>query len=277
MRSTSYKHGFTMVELLTVIAIIAILVAILFPVAATVREQARANSCMSNLHQLWVAVGIYKQDEGGYPPALQGYVEVPGGAYLAGPVVPYVDADDIINGFLYREQVKDINLFRCPDNPITDKSAITIAHFPPRPANWPANASYIGDVLANNPCPTDQFGTIDCFTEGPFRGLPRYYYTWNSYDIGPRVDAKGAPIRNNTSYVYDRHYGLDWTGVTGLTDLTVQLKYENPPNDKTILTYCTWHAAVAGNTSTPAVALAGNAKKYDLGQIVRHGANFLNR
>lgn len=279
MRSASRKQGFTLIELLTVIAIIAVLVAILFPLAGTVREQARANSCMSNLHQLWVAANVYKQDEGGYPPALMGYVEMPGGAYLTDTSSPHVNADQIINGFLYKEHVKDINLFRCPDNPTTSRSPLTIAYFPPRPQNWPPGIPYIADTLAsNNVCPTDSNGTVDCFTDGPLRGLPKFYYTWNSYDIGPRLAPDGTIVRDGSgNIIYDRHYSVDWTGVTGLGDLPVQLKYENPPNDKTVLTYCYWHAAIAGANSAPAISLAGNAKKVPLAHTLLNGANYLNR
>jgi len=45
-----------------VIAIIAILAAILFPVFAKAREKARASSCMSNLKQIGVALMQYVQD-----------------------------------------------------------------------------------------------------------------------------------------------------------------------------------------------------------------------
>jgi type II secretory pathway pseudopilin PulG len=45
--------------LLVVIAIIAILAAILFPVFARAREKARQASCQSNLKQLGLAAGLY--------------------------------------------------------------------------------------------------------------------------------------------------------------------------------------------------------------------------
>ena len=56
------KHGFTLTELLIVIAIIAILAAILFPVFAQAREKARQTSCLSNQKQIGLAVMQYIQD-----------------------------------------------------------------------------------------------------------------------------------------------------------------------------------------------------------------------
>jgi prepilin-type N-terminal cleavage/methylation domain-containing protein/prepilin-type processing-associated H-X9-DG protein len=56
------RNGFTLVELLVVFAIIAILAAILFPVFARARENARRASCQSNLKQLGLAFAQYIQD-----------------------------------------------------------------------------------------------------------------------------------------------------------------------------------------------------------------------
>jgi prepilin-type N-terminal cleavage/methylation domain-containing protein len=54
--------GFTLVELLTVIAIIALLVAILFPVFAQVKQKARQVSCLSNMRQIGTALLVYTHD-----------------------------------------------------------------------------------------------------------------------------------------------------------------------------------------------------------------------
>lgn len=59
---TGAKRAFTLIELLIVIAIIAILAAILFPVFARAREQARKSYCMSNLKQMGLAEVQYSQD-----------------------------------------------------------------------------------------------------------------------------------------------------------------------------------------------------------------------
>jgi prepilin-type N-terminal cleavage/methylation domain-containing protein/prepilin-type processing-associated H-X9-DG protein len=56
------RRGFTLIELLVVIAIISILAAILFPVFARARENARRASCMSNVKQMGLGVMQYTQD-----------------------------------------------------------------------------------------------------------------------------------------------------------------------------------------------------------------------
>jgi prepilin-type N-terminal cleavage/methylation domain-containing protein len=57
--------GFTLVELLFVIAIIAILIALLLPVLAGAREQSRRVTCTARLHQLATALILYAHDHRG--------------------------------------------------------------------------------------------------------------------------------------------------------------------------------------------------------------------
>jgi prepilin-type N-terminal cleavage/methylation domain len=56
------RRGFTLTEMLTVIAIMAILMALLFPVFSTSRERARQNACLTNLKQVGTALTAYAQD-----------------------------------------------------------------------------------------------------------------------------------------------------------------------------------------------------------------------
>ena len=56
------KTGFTLVEVLCVIAIIAVLAMILFPVFAHAREKARQTTCLNNQKQVALAFTIWAQD-----------------------------------------------------------------------------------------------------------------------------------------------------------------------------------------------------------------------
>lgn len=58
-------HAFTLIEILTVIAILAILIGILIPVLSHVREAGRSTTCLNNLHQLGAAFLAYATDNNG--------------------------------------------------------------------------------------------------------------------------------------------------------------------------------------------------------------------
>jgi prepilin-type N-terminal cleavage/methylation domain-containing protein/prepilin-type processing-associated H-X9-DG protein len=62
------RHGFTVIEVLVVIGIIAVLMAILLPAMERVRHQAYIDKCASNLRQIGMAIQTYAQDNhGNYP------------------------------------------------------------------------------------------------------------------------------------------------------------------------------------------------------------------
>ena len=62
------RRGFTLIELLAVIAIIAVLGAILIPMISGVRARGAMSTSASNLRQLATAVGLYANENNGYPP-----------------------------------------------------------------------------------------------------------------------------------------------------------------------------------------------------------------
>lgn len=70
--SQSRRSGFTLVELLVVMAVIGLLVALLLPAVNAAREASRRVACINNLRQLGLAALNFESSQGRFPPGYLG-------------------------------------------------------------------------------------------------------------------------------------------------------------------------------------------------------------
>ncbi len=66
MRKTRH-NGFTLIEMLIVVAIIAVLAALLLSALTQAKQRAQRTQCISNLRQLGLVLHAYAEDNHGYP------------------------------------------------------------------------------------------------------------------------------------------------------------------------------------------------------------------
>lgn len=137
-----YQRAFTLLELLVVITIISLLAAILFPVFARVRENARRASCQSNMRQMGLAFVQYTQDYDETMPLAQLELAPAGSSdfltWRSG-IYPYI---------------KNFQAYQCPSNPkrstTTSYDGNSVPGYPKFFRSYAANTSGFGNLVVPN-------------------------------------------------------------------------------------------------------------------------------
>lgn len=255
-----------MIELLTVIAIIAILAAIIFPVFSRAKDNANRGSDMSSMNSLRTALQLYRQDQGGYPPALLGYVT----QYQTGPKAGQTMPANEIAGFLYPRRVDSIDVFRSVKLKASTTD-ITTAVWPTPDSRAAGSAPQIdldgnGRIDgADDPANARQaFGTSQV-VQGP--SSARQFYKISGYDVADVPTASGTRT--------ELRYTLFWTtwglGGGNALDDPRQLGYNDPP-ENTVITWNSFYRDYTGANVNRVkrevvLFLGGSAKNYDSADV----------
>jgi prepilin-type N-terminal cleavage/methylation domain-containing protein/prepilin-type processing-associated H-X9-DG protein len=126
-------HGFTLLELITSIAVIAVLLALLLPAVSAAREAARRSQCAGNLRQMATALTNYEATHAAFP-----------GLDFKYSLLPYLDLQN-----LYEQRLPN----GTGDGPYAVYSRILLAEIPvyvcpsesiPARCDWATGANYMG-------------------------------------------------------------------------------------------------------------------------------------
>lgn len=280
-------RAFTMVELLTVIAIIAILAAITFPVYARVKDSAFKSSDISNMNAIRVALQQYRADQGGYPPALLGYITPYQFQTGTAEVVPA----NLVVGALYPKRIESLDTLR-PNYARVAKDLL-VAGIWPAGDNRGVGTAPILDLNGDGAItPADDTAQArQAFSSDTSDASSVSYFAYDLTGAGEYAESSSpaandagrfwaisgydvAPVRlGDGTNAYEVHYTRFWSGygvTTGnVEDDPRQLGYSEPP-ESTVITWNTYfrnysgtNTLASGQSKDIVLFLGGSAKPVD--------------
>lgn len=202
------RGAFTLIELLIVTAIISILAALLLPALSGAKERSKQAKCLSNLHQLGLAVHMYGSDFGYYPPCYTGSSDW---SYILKPFLQKT-------GTVYSDPNERSAVIVCPSRtlPLSNLETTYSAHRKVmvdttsgdtlRPMDnlfRPTEVVLLGDAIQD---PT--FGGGKCFAAFDFGQAAGWTTTGNPANATNAVSSADADITGVGENVRFRHNGI---------------------------------------------------------------------
>ena len=188
------RRGFTLVELLVVIGIIALLISMLMPALSRARDQANVVKCMSNLRQLTIAWTSYAQDNRGTLP--RSYTS-PGGYWVGSGD----DETAITSGTLYPYS-QNVGLYKCAADALDRLRSYSINDYwngDYRDGTWGGYPDSLIHARKLTQCrrPAETFVFIEetdfrTFNQGSFAIDP--YPSWRWIDYPAAWHSKGSTL-----------------------------------------------------------------------------------
>ncbi len=185
--------GFTLVELLVVIAVIGVLIALLLPAVQAARESSRRTACQNNLHQIGIGLTSYEAAKGKWPagkkwsgsPTNPNSFEMAWSSFLLG----YIEEQSIDDAINFKVKFTDpINL------PATSQTIST--YLCPSTSQLEDHRTPDGHIFDLGGIPGEGLGCIDYMgISGPFKDA-KHPVTKIVYgrQRGVLIGTKGLPL-----------------------------------------------------------------------------------
>ena len=289
------RSGFTIVELLVVVAILGVLVALLLPAVQQSREAARVALCQNNLKQLGLSLELYKGASGHYPPARLKHNPLDEDSPRCGEktatwlvrILPYIEEKGVyllwdLPQDWYRQtlpaRAPQIGLFLCPSRrdvananatALVSESQVTYYRLPC--GCEVANVSESDTATVGQA--SDYSGNHGDLSPGSAGQPTDFYYGGNGTGllISSRPKCDGREVTGWRDQISDRKIldGLSKTFLVGEKHVPVA-RFQEAPEDAPA--FNGFHLPAASRVAGPGMPLSRGSQHDDLAQTMSFGS-----